>query len=225
MTKLKASTTPSSVPSPVRRHFPVPRPAARAPTTCAKREACDAAGEREDQAFDEQLPREAPARTAEGGADRHLGFARPGARQEEARDVDAGNDEEQHDGAEQDPQHRTRAANGIGLQLGNSGRTADVATRGPRQPPVSVDNSARACSRVTPGRSRAIETQIVVLPGGVVVIRLQIDRRPDRRRLEPGDRRNAAGRTAATVWTTPPRDKGAALHRRRCPDTPAKSAR
>ena len=58
------------------------------------------------RAVDQQLPHEAQPSAAERGADRELVLARRTARHEQARDVDAGNQQQATDGAEEREQRR-----------------------------------------------------------------------------------------------------------------------
>jgi hypothetical protein len=82
----------------------------------------DAAGEREHQALNQQLSNEPPARTAERGAHRELGFPSRSTREKEAGDIDARDDQEQPDGAKQDPEHWSGAAHRVGLQRRHTNR-------------------------------------------------------------------------------------------------------
>ncbi len=94
----------------------------------AKR-AGDRAGRREQQAFDEHLPDQARARGAESGANRHLAATHAGAREQEARHVDAGREEQQAHGAEQHEERRTVVAEHVVEQRHRPRRPAAVRGR------------------------------------------------------------------------------------------------
>ena len=79
-------------------------------------EADDAAGERQQQAFDDELARQPPARAAERGTNGELLLARRAARQDEPGDIDAGNRQQQRDRAEEDPQQASGRPDRVDLQ-------------------------------------------------------------------------------------------------------------
>ena len=66
-----------------------------------------AAGEREDDAFGQQLPDDAAARSADGGADRDLAPAAGRAHQQQVGDVGARDQQHEADGAAVDQQRRS----------------------------------------------------------------------------------------------------------------------
>ncbi len=74
-----------------------------------QQDARDAARDGEDDAFRQHLADDAPAAGADREADRHLPTARRGAREEQCRDVRAGDEENEGDGAEE---HEDRAPQG-----------------------------------------------------------------------------------------------------------------
>ena len=79
-------------------------------------EADDAAGERQQQAFDDELARQPPPRAAECSTNGELLLARRATRQDEPGDVDAGNRQQQRDRAEEDPQQASGRPDGVDLQ-------------------------------------------------------------------------------------------------------------
>ena len=70
----------------------------------------DAADRRQERRFGEQLANQAPAAGAEGAAHRDLALARHGARQHQAGDVGARDQQYEADGGEDDPEQRSRPA-------------------------------------------------------------------------------------------------------------------
>ena len=76
------------------------RSKSRVPTMAMPRP-IDAAGEREQQALDQQLPDDAPARRAHRVAHRHLARPRRRARQQQVGDVGAGDEQHEADRAHQ----------------------------------------------------------------------------------------------------------------------------
>ena len=82
----------------------------RAHAGVAEDEAEDAAGEREDDAFGEQLADDAGAAGAHGGADGEFTLAAGGADEEEIGDVGAGDEQDEADGSEEDEERGARVA-------------------------------------------------------------------------------------------------------------------
>ena len=82
--------------------------------------------EAEDGALRQQLPDQAAARRADGGAHDHLAVARRGARELQVRHVGAGDEQHQRDGAEQRVERRARAADELLLQRHDVGQLAGV---------------------------------------------------------------------------------------------------
>ena len=135
-----------------------------------------AAGDADDQALGDQLAREAAPRRAERGADGHFAFAGAAAREQQVRDVGAGDEEDERDAGHQDHER--------GLELGRSSRRRRSG-RGRRRAALAEqqvgDERARhaargggafgmACSGVTPGRRRpsAIITRMFGCLGSVL---------------------------------------------------------
>src|SRR5215208_4150203 len=65
----------------------------------------DTGHEAEHDALREQLPDESSAAGTKGSSDRHLTAPRRGAREQQARDVAAGDEQHEADGSEQDEQY------------------------------------------------------------------------------------------------------------------------
>ena len=89
----------------------------------------DAARHREHQAFGEHLAHQPPALRAERGAHADLALARGAARQQQIRDVDAGHEQHEHDGAHQREQRRPELADHLFLQRKEHHRPAGIALR------------------------------------------------------------------------------------------------
>ena len=138
----------------------------------------ESAGDRQQQAFDQQLTREPPARAAERGAHRELRFAGRAAREEQARDVDARDQQQQRDSPKQDPEHAAGAADRVGLQRQHV-REPLPAIAGTVPPEPGRDRREFGL-RLLEGHARtepADRAQIVVAPG-IGAARLEIDGRP-----------------------------------------------
>ena len=75
-----------------------------------KRQPEHAAGQREQDAFGQQLPDDAAASRADGRADRDLALAARRAHEQQVGDVRARDQQDEADGAEQDPERRPDVA-------------------------------------------------------------------------------------------------------------------
>ncbi len=85
---------------------------------------------RQHEALDEQLPHDLPARRAERRAQRELALTGGAARQQQVRDVGAGDEQHESDGAEQQPQRRLRrVAEEVVLERLDAGAPARVGFR------------------------------------------------------------------------------------------------
>ena len=153
-------------------------------------EADDAAGERQQQAFDDELPRQPPPRAAERGTNGELLLARRAARQDEPGDVHAGNRQQQRDRAEEYPQQASGRPDGVDLQ------------RRDARPPTSLALAVvgldleRDCFQLRlrllergPRPQTADDAQVVVVPLRPVRT-LEVERRPD---LDAGHERVLEG--------------------------------
>ena len=89
----------------------------RPPTVHAAHQQPDgAAGHREQHAFDDQLPDQTDALRAHREADRDLLLAPDGARQQQVRDVGAGDQQQQSDDRREDPDGRGQ----LGAEVGDA---------------------------------------------------------------------------------------------------------
>ena len=124
-----------------------------------QRNAGDAADRRQQHAFGQQLPDEAPAARADGQPHRELAPPRRGPRQQQVRDVRAGDQQHGADDAAEQQRDRPHLLPLIGIALDRSARA-----RARRAPPTG-SRSARTSSRpwraprapvprCVPGRSR-----------------------------------------------------------------------
>jgi hypothetical protein len=77
----------------------------------------DGAEEREEEGFGEELRYKRSARSAHGKADRDFVLSLRGASQEQCNDVGAGDQEEQRDGAEEQPERAPGACDGGFFEL------------------------------------------------------------------------------------------------------------
>ena len=174
-------------------------PSARRPATPAQATSTPtrAAQQRQQQALDQQLPHEAPARRAERRADGDLAPPHRRAREQQVRHVRAGDEEHHADGAGQREEERPRIADHEALQRERAG------CRGPSpRPPAAGARTTRCalrrCARSSPGRSRPSDVQEV-----------QAARRVARRSSRRGTQRSnscAAARAVGTVERRPARD-------------------
>ena len=114
--KLNARTERSSASLPTRATAAGAAATSAPLTILRQQQSGDTACQREEHALDQQLPHQSPPRAAERRAHGKLRFACRAAREKEAGDVDARDDQQQADGAKEDPQHRPGAANRVRLQ-------------------------------------------------------------------------------------------------------------
>ena len=119
---------------------------------------CGAAQQRENQPFDGELPDDARAAGAERRANTDLALAIRCAREEERRDVEAGDEQDDADNREPDPRNR-REARSFGVAIGH--RREDQRPRPclltgcwAPSPVAMLCRSAPACAAETPGARR-----------------------------------------------------------------------
>ncbi len=89
----------------------------------------DAAGGREDQAFEEHLAHQPAASGAKRRAHAELALARRTPREEQVRDVDAGHEQDEHHGAHQGEQRRPELPDHLFLQAEEHHGPAGIALR------------------------------------------------------------------------------------------------
>src|SRR5580700_2574773 len=82
----------------------------------------EAAKDAEEDAFDEELADDAPAGSAEGGADGHLALAGDGAAEHHVGDVGAGDEEHEADGGEHEDENHFDVAAVVALVEGHDER-------------------------------------------------------------------------------------------------------
>ena len=82
----------------------------------------EAAEDAEQDAFDEELADDAPAGSAEGGADGHLALAGDGAAEHHVGDVGAGDEEHEADGGEHEDENHFDVAAVVALVEGHDER-------------------------------------------------------------------------------------------------------
>ncbi len=128
----------------------------RTPHAASSQSQC-AAGQCQDQTFGEQLADDARTPRTERAANGDLLLARSGARQQQIRQIRAGDQQQQSDRAEQYQEHRTDAA---GVHFGHGKQRDAPAGIGGRIGALQAARDRRSSRRapaatVTPGFSRA----------------------------------------------------------------------